>query len=108
MKLNSILIASAILISCAMAATSGHLRNLKAENCLIPGFNGKCLVCKERYTVNNWQCVRVSDTCRSYFITSGKCVNCVDGANLSNGECIIPEPEVPSEPTPEVPSEPSE
>lgn len=92
MKLSTILFASAILISCVFAATTGHIRNLKAENCAIRGFGGSCLICNFRYVVKNRQCVRVSDTCKLYYILTGNCVSCVPGASLSNGQCLFPQP----------------
>lgn len=50
MKLSTILIAIAILISCAMA---GHLRNLSGgdSNCAVRALN-RCLICRERYVVS--------------------------------------------------------
>lgn len=58
-----------------------------------------------RYWNNNGICQQVSDQCKAWSLTNGKCTDCYDGYGLLNGACVVRPPVQPQPtPTPTVPN----
>ena len=51
--------------------------------------NKVCLACSTNWVLINNVCVPVSDQCATFNSTTGNCVTCYKGYNLSQGRCVI-------------------
>jgi len=88
MKPLSILIVLTVLISSSIAGSTGNLRNLLINNCLLYDLTGTCIGCILKYVLFGGECRAVSDQCKTWNILNGDCLSCYEGYYLLNGACF--------------------
>jgi hypothetical protein len=71
------------------SSSSSASQVFKIDKCKIVDPQNKiCALCEDRYYRSGSACLIVSDNCKDYDMTNGKCTSCAGSLVLVNGDCV--------------------
>lgn len=65
---------------------------VEIPNCAQYNDKNECVKCAFRFYPDAGKCSQVSDLCKSWSISNGKCVSCYSGYDVINGRCEVIDP----------------